>query len=123
MSEAEIKILLVSVAIMAAILVVESILKRLIIYYASRRENASKIAESPKFAEYLIYFILSKQDRVNLIGDLEEEYGEVLKKFGRKAASVWYYKQVFTSIRPVVWNRLVRWGAIAWIGDWIRRHI
>src|SRR5215208_8126888 len=48
----------------------------------------------PKFAEYLLYFFLSKSERVYLIGDLNEEYTQVLAKFGNKKAKYWFYKQV-----------------------------
>lgn len=77
----------------------------------------------PKFGEYLIFMFLSKQDRINLIGDLEEEYRESQERFGRRPAIFWYYKQVFASIGPVLWKQLVKWGVLAWIGEWIRRHI
>lgn len=83
----------------------------------------SRISEPPKFGEYLIYLFLSRQDRVNILGDLMEDYGTIESKFGRPAAVFWYYKQVVASIPPCVWKRLFKWGTITAIGDWFRRHI
>lgn len=76
----------------------------------------------PKFGEYLLYLFLSKSDREYLIGDLAEEYLEVRSKFGRRAANIWYYKQVITSLWPLS-KKAVRWGLIAWVGEWVRRHM
>jgi len=82
-----------------------------------------RISEPPKLGEYLMYLLLSRQDRVNILGDLMEDYGTIESKFGRPAAVFWYYKQVVASIPPCVWKRLFKWGTIAAIGDWFRRHI
>lgn len=79
-------------------------------------------ASTPKFGEYLLYLLLPKRDRENLIGDLAEEYVEVQLKFGTMAANIWYYKQVFTSAWPLI-LKAIRIGLIAWVGEWIRRRI
>lgn len=68
----------------------------------------------PRFAEYLLYFFLTKSERVNLIGDTEEEYNEVLDKFGRGKANAWYYKQVFDSLYPLIRRSLGKFGAVVW---------
>ncbi len=85
-------------------------------------KSTDKGTGAPKFAEYLLYLFLSKRDREHLIGDLSEEYMEVRAKFGRRAANVWYYKQVVTSIWPLS-RKAVRWGLVAWVGEWVRRHM
>lgn len=88
-----------------------------------RKKLRSDPSKPPKFGEYLLYFFLSKPNRINLLGDLEEEFGEVYKKFGRWPAKLFYYKNVACSFAPLIWRRLAKWGTIAWIGDWLRRHI
>jgi len=58
-----------------------------------------------------------------LIGDLEEEYRYLEVKFGRRAARIWYFKQVITSIGPQLRRAVFRWVSIAWIEEWVRRHL
>jgi hypothetical protein len=89
----------------------------------NKRRASARVETPPKFGEYLLYFFLSKQDRINLLGDLEEDFREVHKKFSRWPAKILYYKQVICSIGPVIWKRLAKWGAIAAVEEWVRRHI
>lgn len=77
----------------------------------------------PWFAEYLIYFFMTKEDRKNIIGDLREEYAEVLLRFGDKGARVWFYKQALTSLFPLASRFVVKWGLFGWLRNSIRRFI
>lgn len=115
-----------AVPLVAAVFVVYSCLRLLESTSRSRQRKHQQLVEStepPLLAEYLLYFFLSKRDRVNLIGDLEEEYGIVQTKFGRRSATLWYYKQVVTSIGPQTSKWLIKWGAIGWVEEWVRRHL
>jgi transcriptional regulator with XRE-family HTH domain len=56
----------------------------------------------PKLGEFLIYLFVPREDRVEVMGDLEEEYATVKSKFGLRAARIFFYKQVFTSISPFI---------------------
>lgn len=79
----------------------------------------------PKFAEYLLHF-LPKKDREQLLGDLEEEYRGIYKKFGRRKATFWYYCQVVMSFWPYIAHtimKLLGWGVVGWVGSAIRRLI
>ena len=69
---------------------------------SSSRSADSKAIRPPVLGEYLLYFLLTKAERVYLIGDLTEEYEQVLIKFGKRAAVWWYYKQVFDSLWPLL---------------------
>lgn len=80
----------------------------------------SKGAGTPKFGESLLYLFLSKRDQEYLIGDLAEEYLEIQSKLGRKAANIWYYRQVSSSIWPLS-KKAIRWRLLARFGDWVRR--
>jgi hypothetical protein len=63
----------------------------------------------PIWAEYLLYFVLPKPDREAIPGDLIEEFrSKVVPKFGPRAARIWFIKQVFASIWPVVKLRVLR---------------
>jgi transcriptional regulator with XRE-family HTH domain len=82
---------------------------------ASTAQATETQRRPPKFAEYLLYFFLTKSERINLIGDTEEEYSEVLKKFGRRKADVWFYKQVFDSLRPLIRRSIAKAGLVIWV--------
>ncbi len=57
----------------------------------------------PKSAEYLLYLFLSREDRLAMFGDLEEEYWtDVLPKFGAPRARLWFWKEVVRSVLPTV---------------------
>ncbi|MDQ1593257.1 MAG: hypothetical protein QOG71_3884 [Pyrinomonadaceae bacterium] len=70
----------------------------------------------------MLLLILKKDERVNIPGDLAEEYGEIAVKHGARFAKVWYYKQVAASAWPMI-RKGVRWGVLASVGEWIRRII
>lgn len=70
----------------------------------------------PPFGEYLLYLFLTRQERITLIGDLTEEFVGVYLKFGETKSRIWYYKQVFTSLWPLIKRFIFRWGflGIVW---------
>lgn len=71
----------------------------------------------PLRAQKLLHFLLPKNLRESLIGDLEEEYRTVIfPKFGGRYARAWYWKQVATSILPLIWSALVKALKLAWMG-------
>lgn len=76
----------------------------------------------PQLGERILLLILSKEERINIPGDLAEEYAEIAEKHGKRFAKVWYYKQVGTSAWPLIWKCL-KWGVWTSIGAWIRRII
>ncbi len=76
----------------------------------------------PKSAEYILLLVLSKRDRENLIGDLAEEYAEIVQKHGTLKANFWYCKQAATSVAPSI-KKIVGFGISASIGAALRRLI
>lgn len=80
---------------------------------------------SPQFGEFLLclFLVCSKEERESILGDLQEEYTWFLLKFGKTKAKIWYYKQVYTSIRPFLRRILLKWTILTGIGEWIRRLI
>ncbi len=74
-------------------------------------------AGAPKFGELILYKFTSKDDRESLIGDLTEEYLEILSKSGRRVADFWYYKQVLSSIWPLT-KKAIRRGV-----SLVQRHM
>jgi hypothetical protein len=78
-------------------------------------------SEPPKCAEFLIYLFLPKKDREILAGDLREEFIEVLLKFGHRSATIWFYKQAFASLWPLIRRIILKWGLLGTISHLIRR--
>jgi hypothetical protein len=85
-------------------------------------EPSPKATTPPQFGERILLFILTKDERVNIPGDLAEEFAEIAAKHGARFAKVWYYKQVVASAWPMI-RKGVRWGVWAWIGEWLRQRI
>ncbi|MDQ3816210.1 MAG: hypothetical protein M3362_00800 [Acidobacteriota bacterium] len=81
-----------------------------------------QIHTPPQFGERLLLLILSKEERANIPGDLAEEYVEIAVKHTEGYARFWYYKQVVASAWPLI-RKTLRWGAVMWIGEWIRKYI
>jgi hypothetical protein len=70
--------------------------------------DAKRYSKLPKCGEYLLYLLLSKSERVSVIGDLEEEFDAVQLKFGLTAAQIYFYKQVITSLAPFMMKSILR---------------
>jgi len=87
--------------------------------------NETKVTSPrPPFnAEYLLYLLLRREDRNIVIGDLVEGYGHVLRRFDRRRADIWFYKQVGGSLFPLLRRALLRIGALVWLGRILRRLI
>lgn len=69
----------------------------------------------PPSAEKLLYLLLPKKKRDDVIGDLEEEYEKVVRKFGYSFARRWYWFQASTSILSMTaehWKKMVAAGLV-----------
>lgn len=91
---------------------------------AARVDGAVAAAhEPPRGAEFILRCFLSKADRDARLGDLEEEYRDVMvPKFGAARARLWYRLQSLSLIlrAAVVWGRkLALFGAFAKMLEWI----
>lgn len=60
----------------------------------------------PLNAEFLFYLFMTPQNCDAIVGDLEERFKLIHKKFGRRRANFWYWTQAVRSLGPVVWA----WG-------------
>lgn len=76
----------------------------------------------PQLGERILLLILAKEERVNIPGDLAEEFAEIAAKHGVRFAKVWYYKQAVISAWPML-RKAVRWGLLAWIEEFIRQRV
>ncbi len=77
----------------------------------------------PEFARYLLWF-LPKKTREPLLGDLEEDFHNMVEEFGQRRAQFRYWSQVlFAFCPPIYWlfKRLVGGGFLSWFVNVIRQ--
>lgn len=77
----------------------------------------------PFHAEYLLHLSLTKEERDAVIGDMVEEHNQLVQRFGKRYADVWFYKQVGWSIWPLARRMLMRVAALVWISRFLRSLI
>lgn len=85
-------------------------------------KESNKSYMPPQFGERLLMLILTKDERVNIPGDLTEEYLTIAKKHGERYAKLWYYKQVAASAWPMI-RKAVGGRLLASFEKWIRQRI
>jgi hypothetical protein len=57
----------------------------------------------PLSAEYLFYLFLDSHNCDAIVGDLEERYRLIRRKFGSHRANFWYWTQAIRSVGPIAW--------------------
>lgn len=67
-------------------------------------EDLVQPVEPPSSTQYLFYFFLDAKTCDALVGDLEERYKLILKKFGKHHANFWYWSQAIRSTGPIAWQ-------------------
>ena len=75
-------------------------------------------------AEFLFYLFMSPKDCDALVGDLEERYKLIHKKFGARRANFWYWSQAIRSVGPIAWQwfkQLVLKPVLA-VATWLLTH-
>lgn len=84
--------------------------------------TVSKSAAPPQLGERILLLILTKEERVNIPGDLAEEFAEIAAKHGARYAKLWYYKQVAASVWPMI-RKAAGWGLLTTVGAWIKGRL
>jgi hypothetical protein len=90
-----------------------------VVHDGGKRSRNTTGLNCPVNAEFLFYLFMAPQNCDALVGDLEERYRLIHKKFGRRRANFWYWTQTVTSLGPIVWawaKRVVMKPAIAFAG-------
>jgi hypothetical protein len=77
----------------------------------------------PINAEYVLHVVLGKEEREAVIGDLVQEYGCIMLRFGQRHADIWFYKQVILSVWPFLRRAVARAAAFLWLGRLLRQLI
>jgi len=78
----------------------------LIADYARMHIGTSRLRSGvcpPLNAEFLFYLFLDAKNCDALVGDLEERYRVIRRKFGSRRANFWYWTQAIRSVGPVAW--------------------
>jgi len=86
-------------------------------------ETHNPIPRPPFNAEYLLELFLRKEDRETVIGDLIEGYCHVRRRFDKKRADIWFYKQALGFLLPLLRRAVLKIGALVWLGRMLRRLI
>ena len=68
---------------------------------------------SPRVAAWLTRFCLHEVDADVVLGDLEETYAALHRRYGRRAARRWYWSQVLRS-GPTFVHRTLYWSLVMW---------
>ena len=69
----------------------------------SRRRHSPKASAS---ATFLFYLFLDFQNAKAQVGDIEERFPRMVKKFGLRKAQRWVWSQALRSLAPIIWA----WG-------------
>ena len=67
------------------------------------RRNTSGSVHPPLNAAFLLYLFYDAKNCDALVGDLEERYRIIRKRFGARRANFWYWTQVIRSVGPIAW--------------------
>ena len=81
------------------------------------------LTRPPVNAEYVLYLLLQKEERTAVIGDLVECYSQMVQRFDKRRADIWFYKQVAGSLLPLLRRALLKIGAFIWLGRVLQRLI
>ena len=65
----------------------------------------------PRIAEALLRRLLPEREKLDLLGDHEEYFGDVSRRKGRFIASFWYWTQIIILVSGSIWNSL-KWGLV-----------
>src|SRR5688572_26746641 len=67
------------------------------------RRGKTASAKPPINAEFMFHLFMTPQNCEAFVGDLEERYKLVRKKFGRRRRNLWYWTQTVASLAPIIW--------------------
>lgn len=92
-----------AVAVVVVTTIPYSIAQSLFALRSTTRRSTPASKCPPANAEFLFFLFLDAQNCDAFVGDLEERYKLIRKKFGRRRANFWYWSQTVMSLGPLVW--------------------
>lgn len=90
---------------------------------AVQRVASDLLPKPPVNATYMLFLLLGRVEREVVIGDLVEEYAQIIERFGKFRADIWFYRQVIGSLWPLLRRAILKIGALVWLGRALRRLI
>ena len=75
----------------------------LVVNRTTRSHTKAPNTSPPANAEFLFYLFLTPENCDAIVGDLEERYRLIHKKFGSRRANFWFWTQVLRSLGPIAW--------------------
>lgn len=82
--------------------------------------STAPIDNVPSIARFILHIFLPQKDRVEIIGDLEEEFALIYERDGKRKASFFMWSQAFLSLWPYL--RGAAWAAtIGRIIGWLHQ--
>lgn len=83
-------------------------------------KTSTQLTGAPLNAEFLFHLFMTPQNCDALVGDLEERYKLIHKKFGRRRANFWYWTQTVKSLGPIIgaWGKKVAMKPALAIAGW-----
>lgn len=102
-------------------LLIESLVTILLCFWISTLVKRTKRQGPPLNAEFLFYLFLSGPNCDALVGDLEERFRLIHKKFGKRHADLWYWFQTFISLRPIIWAAMKKISGLMALLETFRR--
>jgi len=70
--------------------------------------NNGTATRLPRLGKLLLHYFLSEEERDAFLGDVEEKYSDIEAKFGTRAAEIFLYKEIITSMSPLVARFIAR---------------
>lgn len=88
-----------------------------------KKNGMLRIVPTP-LAEYLFYFFLDAKTCDALVGDLDQRYKLIRKKFGKGKANFWYWSQALRSTGPIAWQwfKKLMLKPVLWVSSWLVAH-
>lgn len=84
-------------------------------YIVASHHGHNVAVQPPMWGERLLYLFLPKDQREYMPGDLAEEFRTlILPKYGTRYVRVWYWKQVFSSLWPILSRRIIKCAGLVW---------
>jgi hypothetical protein len=76
---------------------------------------------APLNASFAIELLIPSAEAEALVGDLEERYTRIRKKYGHRRARLWYWLQTFITLRPLIARCIKTISGLSLVADLYRR--
>ena len=89
---------------------------------SAEKVSEVEIVRPPLDAEFLLHLIFRKSEEAE-IGDFIERYSTKRKRFGKRRADIWAYREVLRNILPALKKGIAALTGIVAAAEWVKRHL